>query len=294
VPRDVPPQPEPHSDSPLYVPQGEDSFEIVVMVSAGEDTQEAQQQSQNDDYDNDHEEEEREEGNKAEGKDDEDYTPLSDAEKDEMFRNTDEIRTARNDAPIPTGSLRDLLNDLNITTHLKIRIKRVPCPGGEEYKVIVEIFSGPNVLSCHKGLAFRAMYQVAVADATWQAITTYNHRYHEELKNTIYQLLPQRKKNKFKTCGVKEDVPRMLMVHHQDVPVEMSTRLQATQQEIQKLHDQLKDSDVTIRGYQRMVAGEASDLYASDTYTWSATSSGPGAKVEPAVNIHSPFGSCTH
>jgi hypothetical protein len=42
-----------------------------------------------------------------------------------------------------------------------------------------------------------------------------------------------------------------------------------------------------------MVAGEASDLYTSDTYTWSATSSGLGAKDEPAVNSHSPSGSRT-
>jgi hypothetical protein len=46
-------------------------------------------------------------------------------------------------------------------------------------------------------------------------------------------LLPQRKKNKFKVSGgVKADVPRMLMVHHQDVFVEMSTHLQTAQQEI--------------------------------------------------------------
>jgi hypothetical protein len=50
-------------------------------------------------------------------------------------------------------------------------------------------------------------------------------RYHDELRNTIYHLLPQRKKNKFKVSGVKADVPRMLMVHHQDAFVEMSTRL---------------------------------------------------------------------
>jgi hypothetical protein len=88
------------------------------------------------------------------------------------------------------------------------------------------------VLSRHKGPAFRATYQDVVADAAWQAITTYNRRYHEELKNTVYHLLPQRKKNKFKTSRVKADVPRMLMVHHQDVTVEMSTHLQAVQQEI--------------------------------------------------------------
>jgi hypothetical protein len=85
----------------------------------------------------------------------------------------------------------------------------------------------------------------------------------------------------------------MLMVHHQDVAVEMSTCLQVSQQEIQKLRDQLRDSDATIKRYQRMVAGEVSDLYTSDTNTWSATSSGPGAKDEPVVNNHSPSGSRT-
>jgi hypothetical protein len=83
------------------------------------------------------------------------------------------------------------------------------------------------------------------------------------------------------------------MVHHQDVFVEMSTHLQTTQQEIQKLRDQLRDSDARNRAYQRMVAGEASDLYASNTCTWLATSLGPGAKDEPAVDSHSPSSSRT-
>jgi hypothetical protein len=157
----------------------------------------------------------------------------------------------------------------------------------------VEIISGPNALSRDKGLAFRTTYQGAVANATWQAITTYSHRYHDELRNTVYYLLPQRKKNKFKVSGVKADVPMMLMVHHQNVFVEISTHLQTTQQEIQKLRDQLRDSDVTIRAYQRMVAGEASDLYASDTCTWSTTSSRPRAKDEPTIDSHSPSGSRT-
>jgi iron-sulfur cluster repair protein YtfE (RIC family) len=105
------------------------------------------------------------------------------------------------------------------------------------------------VLSRHKGPAFRTTHQDAVADVAWQAITTYNRRYHDELRNTIYHLLPQRKKNKFKVSGVKADVPRMLMVHHQDVFSEMSTRLQTTQQEIQKLRNQLRDSDAMVRAY---------------------------------------------
>jgi hypothetical protein len=144
----------------------------VVTVPAGEDTQEAHQLLQNDDHDNNHgeegnNEEEEEEGNRAEGEDDEDYTPLSDTEKDETFCDTDEIKTVRNEALIPIDRLRDLINHLNITTHSEFRIKRVPRPRQEEYKAIVEIFSGPNVLSHHKGPAFRATYQDVVADAAW-------------------------------------------------------------------------------------------------------------------------------
>jgi hypothetical protein len=247
-------------------------------------------QDQQEEEDN---EKEEEGGNKAEGEEDKDYTPWSNAEKDEIFHDADEIKTFGDEAPIPTGRLRDLWNHINVTTPQEFRIKRIPRPCREEYKAIVEIISGPNVLSRHKGPAFRTTYSDAVADAAWQAITTYNRRYHDELRNTVYHLLPQRKRNQFKVSGAKADVPRMLMVHHQNVFVEMNTRLQTAQQEIQKLRDQLRDSDATIRAYQRMVAREASDLYASDTCTWSATSSGPRAKNEPTVNIHSPFDSHT-
>jgi hypothetical protein len=268
----------------------------VVTVPAGEDTQEAQHMPQNDDHDHQGEEnneEEEEEGNKAKVEDDEDYTPWSNAEKDEMFHDADKIKNFGDEAPIPTGRLRDLLNRINITTPLEFKIKRIPHHGREEYKAIVEIISGPNVLSQHMGPAFSTTCQDAVADAAWHAITTYSRRYHDELRNTVYHLLPQRKKNKVKVSGVKTDVPRMLIVHHHDVFVEMSTHMQTTQQEIQKLCDQLRDSNAIVRAYQRMVAGEASDLYASDTCTSSTTSSGPGAKDESAVDNHSPSGSRT-
>jgi hypothetical protein len=132
----------------------------MVTVPMGEGTQEAQQLSQNDDHDNDHEEEENneeeeEEGNKAEGEDDEDYTPWSNAEKDETFHDADEIKTFGNEAPISTGRLRDLLNRVNITTLSEFRMKRIMRPGREDYKAILEILSGPNVISRHKGPAFR-------------------------------------------------------------------------------------------------------------------------------------------
>jgi hypothetical protein len=225
--RNVPPQQEPQHVSP----QEDETFKIMVTVPAGEDSQEAQPMPQNHDHDQQEEEnnEKEEGGNKAEGKDNEDYNPWS---NNETFHGADKIRTFGNEALIPTGRLRDLLNHINITTPPEFRIKQIPHPGREEYKAIMEIISRPNVLSRHKGPAFRTTYQDAVANAAWQAITTYSRRYHDELRNTIYHLLPQRKKNKFKDSGVKADVPRMLMVHHQDVFVEMSTHLQTAQQEI--------------------------------------------------------------
>jgi hypothetical protein len=186
---------------------------------------EESQLPQNNDHSNDHRLKE-EEGNKVEGEDDEDYTPWSNAKKDVTFHDTDKIKNFGNEAPIPTGRPRDLLNRINIATPPEFKIKRIPCLGREEYKVIVEILSGPNVLSRHKEPAFRTTWLDVVADAAWQAITTYNHIYHDELRNTVYDLLPQRKKNKFKVSGVRANVPRMLVAHHQDVFVEMSTRLQ--------------------------------------------------------------------
>jgi hypothetical protein len=171
APRDVPPQQEPQADSP----QEEGPFKIVVTVPAGEDSQETQPMPHNhDQQEEENNEKEEEDGNKAEGEEDEDYTPWSNTEKDEIFHDADEIKTFGDEAPIPTGRLRDLLKHVNITTPPEFRIKRIPRPGREEYKAIVEIISGPIVLSRHKGPAFRTTYPDIVADAAWQAITTYS------------------------------------------------------------------------------------------------------------------------
>jgi hypothetical protein len=70
----------------------------------------------------------------------------------------DEVKTCGNEASFPTGRLRELLNRVGIITPPEFRVKRVLCPGREEYKAIMEILSGPNVLSRHQGLAFRATH----------------------------------------------------------------------------------------------------------------------------------------
>jgi hypothetical protein len=102
---------------------------------------------QNQDQQEEEDNEKEEDGNKAEGEEDEDCTPWSNAEKDEIFHDTDEIKTFGDEALIPTGRLRGLLKHINITTPLEFRIKRIPRPGREEYKAIADIISRPNVLS---------------------------------------------------------------------------------------------------------------------------------------------------
>jgi hypothetical protein len=86
----------------------------------------------------------------------------------------------------------------------------------------------------------------------------------------------------------------MEMVHHQDVMVELSTRLLTTQCEIETLRIQLWNADATIQGHMRMVEDQASNLYASDTDTWSATSSVQGSGKEAAVSSHNPSRSRSH
>jgi hypothetical protein len=108
------------------------------------------------------------------------------------------------------------------------------------------------------------------------------------LQKSIHHLLPYRKKDQFKTYEVKKDIPRMEMVHHQDVTVELSTHLPAAQREIKSLHTQLWNSYATIRGYMRMVEGQASDLYASDIDTWSTTSTVQCSDEESPMDSHSP------
>ena len=108
-----------------------------------------------------------------------------------------------------------------------------------EFKAIAEIFFGSRILCRHKGPAFRTSRGDAFADAAWQANTSWVRSKKRRLQNSVHYLLPYRKRDQFKAYGVKKDIPRMEMVHHQDVMVELSTRLLAAQHEIETLRIQL-------------------------------------------------------
>jgi hypothetical protein len=188
-----------------------------------------------------------------------------------MYRDANEVETFGVESPILTSRLRALLEHLGINTAPWYRIKEVPHSWRVELKAIAEIFFGSRVLCQHKGPAFKTSRSDAVADAAWQAITSWVRSNKSRLQNSVHYLLPYKRKDKFKAYGVKRDIPRMEMVHHQDVAVELSTHLLTAQYKIETLRTQLRKADATIRGYMRMVEGQASDLYAFDTDTWTAT-----------------------
>jgi hypothetical protein len=202
-----------------------------------------------------------------EDKTDEDHPPSSDTEAEKMYRDADEVESFRAEAPVLAGRLQALLEHLGITTAPRYRIKEVPRPGRVDFKAITEIFFESRILCRHKEPAFRTSRSDAVADAARQAITSWVCSNKSRLQNPVHYLLPYRKKNQFMAYGVKENIPRMEMVHHQDVTMELSTHLLATQCEIETLRIQLWNADATIRGYIRMVKGRTSDLYASNTNT---------------------------
>jgi hypothetical protein len=152
-----------------------------------------------------------------------------------VYRDAEEVESFGAEALVLTDRLRALLEHLGITTAPRYRVKEVPYPGQVEFKAITEIFFISRVLCRHKGPAFRASRNDTVADAAWQVITSWVHSNMSQLQNSVHHLLPYRKKDQFKAYGVKKDIPRMEMVHHQDVTVELSTHLLAAQREIESL-----------------------------------------------------------
>jgi hypothetical protein len=98
-----------------------------------------------------------------------------------MYRDADEAESLGAESPILAGKLRALLEHLGITTAPRYRIKEVSRSGRVEFKAIAEIFFGSKILCRHKGPAFRTSRSDAVADATWQAITSWVHSYKSRL-----------------------------------------------------------------------------------------------------------------
>jgi hypothetical protein len=228
APQNVPQPQESQPDIPKEASPEEEPFEIELVVPESPTTQ-----------DSPTEEQQQPRGHDMEDKTDEEHPPPSDTEPEKLYRDADEVESFRAEAPILANMLQALLEHLGITTAPRYRIKEVPRSGQVEIKAIAEIFFGSRVLCRHKGPAFRTSHSDVVANAAWQAITLWFRSNKGRLQNSVHYLLPYRKKGQFKAYEVKRDIPRIEMVHHQDVTVELSTRLLATQCEIETLRIQL-------------------------------------------------------
>jgi hypothetical protein len=121
---------------------------------------------------------------------DEEQLSPSDTEPEQLYRDADEVESFGAESLILTGRLRALLEHLGITTAPRYRIKEVPHSGRVEFKSIVEIFFGSRIVCRHKGPAFRTSRGDAVADAAWQAITSWAHSNKSRLQNSVHYLLP--------------------------------------------------------------------------------------------------------
>jgi hypothetical protein len=180
-------------------------------------------------------EEQQPEDHGTEDKTDEEHPPPSNTEPEKMYWDADEVESFGAESLILADRLWALLEHLGITTAPRYRVKEVPRPGRVDFKAVAEIFFRSRILCRHKGPTFRTSWSDAVADATWQAITSWVRSNKSRLQNLVHYLLPYRKKDQLKAYGVKKDIPRMEMVHHQDVAVELSTCLLTAQHEIETL-----------------------------------------------------------
>jgi hypothetical protein len=227
APRNVSQLQKSHPDVPQEASPEEEPFEIELVVPESPTAQDSPA------------EEQQPEDHGTEDKTDEEHPPPSDTEPEKMYRDADEVESFRAESPILAGRLRALLEHLGITTAPWYRIKEVPHSGRVEFKAIAEIFFGSRILCRHNRPAFKTSQSDAVADAAWQAITSWVHSNKSRLQNTVHYLLPYRKKDQFKAYGLKKDIPRMEIVHHRDVAVELSTHLLTAQHKIETLHAQL-------------------------------------------------------
>jgi hypothetical protein len=105
-----------------------------------------------------------------------------------MYRDAVEVESFGAESPILTGRLQALLEHLGITTAPQYRIKEVPRSGRVEFKATAEIFFECRVLYRHKGPAFRTSRSDAIADAAWQAITSWVCSNKSRLQDVMVEL----------------------------------------------------------------------------------------------------------
>jgi hypothetical protein len=164
APRNMPQPQESQPDVPQEASPEEEPSEIELVIPERPTAEDSPAEEQQHPGDQD-----------TEDKTNEEHPRPSDTESEKMYRDADEVESFGAESLILTGRLWALLEHLGITTAPRYRIKEVPHLGRVEFKAITEIFFGSRILYRHKGPAFRTSRSDVVADAAWQAITSWVH-----------------------------------------------------------------------------------------------------------------------
>jgi hypothetical protein len=141
---------------------------------------------------------------------------------------------------------------LGIARAPEYRVKGVPRPGRMESTCNMEVFDGQKMVGKHACPSPHATCADAVANVAWQALTSWNHFQHRDLKNSIYALYPRRKKSAFKISRVGPHIFRGAMSHSTSLSLDLSNRLLVAQREIHYLRSRLADTEDTMRAHRRM------------------------------------------
>jgi hypothetical protein len=139
-----------------------------------------------------------------------------------------------------------LLFQLGITKAPKYKVKSIPMPARMEFTYTVEVFDGQEVVGKHACPTPRVTCVEAVADAAWQALMSWNRSRHRDLKDSIYALYPQRKKDAFKISRVDLQIFRGAVSHNMSLSLDLSDRLLAAQREIHYLLTRQVDIEDTL------------------------------------------------
>jgi hypothetical protein len=189
APQNMPQPQESQPNIPQEASPEEEPFEIKLVVPESPMAQDSPP------------EEQQLEDHGTEDKTNEEHPPPSDTEPKKMYRDADEVESFGAESLILAGRLQALLEHLGITTAPRYRVKEVPRSVRVEFKAIAEIFFRSRILYRHKGPALRTSRNDAVADAAWQAITSWVRSNKSRLQNSVHYLLPYRKKDQFKAYG---------------------------------------------------------------------------------------------
>jgi hypothetical protein len=122
-----------------------------------------------------------------------------------------------------------------------------------EFSYTVEVFIGQEMVGKHAYPTPHVTYVEAVASAARRALSSWNRSLHRDLKDSIYALYPQRKKDAFKISRVDPSIFRGAMGHTTSLSLDLSDRLLDAQREIHYHRTQLADTE-----YDRTTSGRGS------------------------------------